>query len=66
MLLDVPPRQDAEFTSSEFTSTLFMDFVYEESIELISAALPLLAGVLALGNVLASSDESRTEPAGRS
>lgn len=62
LLLEVPPRQSAEFSSPEYTSALFMDYVYEESIELVGAAL-LLAGVLALGQVLTKSRESVAEPA---
>ena len=45
-----------QMSSRDFTGWLFMDYVYEESIELIGAAL-LLAGVLALGAAL-SADRS--------
>ncbi len=39
------------FSAEEFTGTLFMDFAYEESIELIGAML-FLAGVLAFAGHL--------------
>ena len=42
---------EGSVTPDAFTSVMFMDFVYEESIELIGAAL-LLAGALALGSSL--------------
>ena len=55
--IDVLPHLEGEMTASQFTSVMFMDFVYEESIELIGAAL-LLAGSLALGAVLAADQDT--------
>jgi len=61
LVLEVPAARAAEFSSSEFTSALFMDFVYEESIELVGATA-LLAGVLMLGKVLTDTSATPVEP----
>lgn len=52
------PGLGEALTPEDFTGWLFMDFVFEESVELIGAAL-LFAGVLALGSALA---EPRQDP----
>jgi len=48
------------FSAEEFTGTLFMDYAYEESVELIGAML-LLAGVLAFAGHLANTTTTEAD-----